>query len=94
MKSYDLVTQFMDGLEAIYKACDQIREAGGCANCPINHNCIDDTSVGDFANFASKGSMIEMLGFGKDCEDYASEQEMKDYHDWLNAERDRELWAD
>ena len=75
--------KFINLLEVIYEACGSIQDAGGCDVCPIKHNCLNDTAVADFANFCTKGSLKEFLGFAEDVENYASEQEMADYHEWL-----------
>jgi hypothetical protein len=85
---------FIDSLGTIYDACNFIQDAGGCDKCPIKHVCLGETAVADFANFCTKNSLREFLDFADDVENYANEQDMNNYHDWLNAERDRELWAD
>ena len=77
------VSDFMDSLGTIYDACGFIQDAGGCDKCPIKHNCLNETSVTEFANFCTKGSLKEFLDFADDVENYASEQEMADYHEWL-----------
>jgi hypothetical protein len=87
---------FIDLLGVIYEACGTIQDAGGCDKCPIKHNCLNDTSVAEFANFCTKGSLEEFLGFADDAENYANAQDMDDYHTWLNAQIDKELetWVD
>lgn len=89
-------TNFIDLLGVIYEACGTIQDAGGCDVCPIKHNCLNDTSVAEFANFCTKGSLEEFLGFADGAENYANEQDMDDYHTWLNAQIDKELetWVD
>lgn len=77
---------FIDALEDIYNACGSIQDAGGCDACPIKHNCLDDTSVSEFANFCTKDSLNEFMGFAEDVENYASELEMANYHEWLKRE--------
>ncbi|MBQ1295095.1 MAG: hypothetical protein IIY21_13720 [Clostridiales bacterium] len=74
---------FIDALEDIYEACASIQDAGGCDKCPIKHNCLDDTSVAEFANFCTRGSLEEFMGFAEDVENYANEQDMADYHEWM-----------
>ena len=74
---------FIDLLGVIYEACGSIFDAGGCDVCPIKNNCLDDTSVAEFANFCTRGSLSDFLDFAGDVENYASEQEMADYHEWL-----------
>ena len=80
------VNDFIDSLGTIYDACGYIQDAGGCDVCPIKHNCLNDTSVTEFANFCTKGSLIEFLGFADDVENYANEQDLLNYHEWLKRE--------
>ena len=87
----EIANRFISCLSDVYDACGYIKEAGGCDKCSINHNCIEDTSVSEFANFVTRGTVKEMLDFADDIENYADEQ---NYHDWLNSERERELWND
>ena len=75
--------KFINLLEVIYEACGSIQDAGGCDKCPIKHNCLDDTSVAEFANFCTRGSLSDFLDFAGDVENYSNEQEMADYHEWL-----------
>ena len=90
------VSDFIDSLGTIYDACGYIQDAGACDVCPIKHNCLNDTSVAEFANFCTKGSLKEFLDFADDAENYANAQDMDDYHTWLNAQIDKELetWVD
>lgn len=85
---------FIDLLGVIYDACGSIQDAGGCDVCPIKHNCLNDTSVAEFANFCTKGSLKEFLDFADDAENYANEQEWNNYHIWMDAEKEREIWQD
>ncbi len=86
--------KFIDLLEVIYEACGSIQDAGGCDKCPIKHNCLNDTSVAEFANFCTKGSLTEFMGFAEDVQNYEREQEWNNYHSWMDAEREREKWQD
>lgn len=88
------VSDFIDALGTIYDACGYIKDNGGCDACPIKHNCIDETDVTEFANFVTKGSLKEFLDFSDDVERWAGEQEAVRYHEWLEAEREREIWQD
>lgn len=90
----DRSTKFIDLLEVIYDACTYIQEAGGCDRCPIRNNCIDDTSVAEFADFVTKGSLTEMLDLADDIENYGNEQDMADYYAELKAQTERELEAE
>lgn len=68
-----IAKEFIDHLEKVFDACTEIQDAGGCSKCPISHNCIDETTVSEFANFCTKGKLDEFLGFAKDCEEYGYE---------------------
>lgn len=91
------VSDFMDSLGTIYEACGYINDAGGCDRCPIKHNCLDDTSVAEFANFVTKGSLKEMLDLAEDIENFGNEQDMADYFEEYEAQLGKELdteWVD
>lgn len=91
MDSTKQTKAFMDALESLFNRCTDIKEASGCDRCPIRHNCIDDTTVSCFANFATKGSIIEFYDFAKDVEEYANAQDRADYLEELNASVRREV---
>lgn len=82
-----IVSDFIDSLGTIYDACGFIQDSNACDGCPIKHNCLNDTAVADFANFCTKGSLKEFLDFADDVENFSNEQDMADYHEWLNAMR-------
>ncbi len=85
----EIANRFISCLSDVYDACGYIKEVGACDKCPLQNNCIEDTSVSEFANFVTRGTVKEMLDFADDVEKYADEQ---NYHEWLDAEREREIW--
>lgn len=87
----DAVKALMDALENLFDRCIEITDAGGCDRCPIHHVCIDSTSVKEFADTATKGSITEFFDFAKDVEEYANAQERLDYLEELNAQTRREV---
>lgn len=91
MDSNAMAKAFMDALESVFDGCTGIRDAGGCDRCPIRHKCIDDTSVSEFADTTTKGSIIEFFDFAKDVEEYANAQDRMDYLEELNAQTRREV---
>lgn len=94
MKNRDIAFNFTERLEDIYDACSFIQEAGGCDKCPILRNCINETSVAEFADFVTRGSITEMLDFADDIENYANEQDAAEWYAELKADAERELDAE
>lgn len=74
-KKSEKAREFIDYLGEVYDACGYIHEMGGCDKCPIKHNCLDETTVTEFANFCTKGAVKEMLDFADDVENYISEED-------------------
>ena len=71
--------EIINALAEVFQACSNISEAGICDKCPIRYNCIDDTTFSEICSFVSIGEFDEMIGLGKDADDYANEQDMADY---------------
>ena len=46
----EIASEFIDYLGEVYDACGYIHDMGGCDKCPIKHNCLDETTVTEFAN--------------------------------------------
>ncbi len=90
----EVANDFITSLGDLYDTCGFIQDAGGCDRCPLKGNCLDETTLNEFANFVTKGNIREFLGFGEDVENYANEQDMANYHAELDAQKERELWAD
>lgn len=87
----EIASEFIDYLGEVYDACEYIHDMGGCDKCPIKHNCLDETTVTEFANFCTKGTVKEMLDFADDVEKYVTTDE--DYIYDL-ADRQRKLERD
>ena len=94
MNHGDTARRFVDTLGDIYDACHYISEMGACSGCPLKHNCLDETPLMQIAEDISIGTFADLLYFADDVENYEQEQDFENYHEWMNAERDRELWAD
>lgn len=94
MTNKEIVYRFQDHLETLYEACGSIQYAGGCDKCPLKTNCLDDTSVSEFANFTTKRALKEFLDFADDIENYNNEQDMDNYHIWIDAQKEVEKWQD
>lgn len=71
----EIASEFIDYLGEVYDACGYIHDMGGCDKCPIKHNCLDETTVTEFANFCTKGTVKEMLDFADDVEKYVTADE-------------------
>lgn len=87
----DIAYQFIERLDDIYDSCGYIQEFGACDKCPLMTNCIEDTSVAEFQNFCTPSVLKEFLDFAQDIENHADEQ---DFHDWMESQKERELWED
>lgn len=62
-------------LEDIFEACGSIKDAGACDKCPLKHFCIEDTTVDEFCDSATKGMLVETFGFADDVEEFISEED-------------------
>lgn len=71
----EIASEFIDYLGEVYDACGYIHDMGGCDKCPMKNNCLDETTVSEFANFCTKDSVKEMLDFADDVENYIHEKE-------------------
>lgn len=85
---------FVKALSEIYDACCYINDMGACSGCPVKYNCFDETSLSQIAEEIPIGAFADLLYFAEDVESRANEQDFDDYHEWLNAETERELWED
>ena len=90
----EVVRRFTATLGDIYDSCGYIKDAGACDRCPLKAHCLDDTTVTEFADGAPKKSIEEMLGLAEDIEAYGNEQDLEDYHEWMNRGREEESWLD
>lgn len=75
----EIASEFIDYLGEVYDACRYIHDMGGCDKCPMKNNCLDETTVSEFANFCTKGAVKEMLDFAEDVEEYVHEQEFEEW---------------
>ena len=71
----EIASDFIDYLGEVYDACGYIHDMGGCDKCPMKNNCLDETTVTEFANFCTKGTVKEMLDFADDVEKYVTADE-------------------
>ena len=71
----EIASEFIDYLGEVYDACGYIHDMGGCDKCPMKNNCLDETTVSEFANFCTKGTVKEMLDFADDVEKYVTTDE-------------------
>lgn len=71
----EIASEFIDYLGEVYDACGYIHDMGGCDKCPMKNNCLDETTVTEFANFCTKGTVKEMLDFADDVEKYVTADE-------------------
>ena len=87
----EMANRLIAGLNEIFEVCGYIQDAGACDGCPLRLNCIDDTSVAEFADTVSRKTVTEFLGYADDVENYSREQE---YHDWMDSQKEYDLWQD
>lgn len=90
----EIASEFIDYLGEVYDACGHIQNMGGCDKCPMKHNCLDETSVTEFANFCTKQTVKEMLDFADDVEDYIHEQELAEWEATNRWKGIDPSWAD
>ena len=64
----DIASEFIERLDDIYTACGYIMGTHKCEGCPIKYNCIDDTSVGEFANYVTRDKLKEFLDYADEVE--------------------------
>lgn len=91
---YAIASDLINSFGYLFDNCTYIQDAGGCDRCPLKTTCLDDTSVSEFIDSVTDNRIEEFLGFGEDVENYANEQDMQNYHEWMKAEMERELWGD
>ena len=89
MIASEVANRLISNLSEVFEACGYIQDAGACDKCPMKAFCLEDTTVTEFADSVTRRTVKEMLDFADDVEKYADEQ---NYHEWLDAEREREIW--
>lgn len=88
-----IASDLLDRLGDICDACAYIDEAGACNKCPMEVHCLKENDVLMFGTSCTEDTVKEFMDFADDVENYANQQDFENYHEWLEAERERELWV-
>lgn len=79
--------EFGDALEALYKACDSIRYADGCEDCPLEYRCLADNTFVTVAHEVPFAIFDEMLDYAVECRDRTDEVDIENEYALYMDER-------
>ena len=82
--------EFGEALDKLYQACDSIRYARACDDCPLEYKCIATNTFWTVAREVPFEEFEEMLNFAEDCRDTTDERDIEA----LYADRQRKAEAE
>ena len=69
--------EFGEALDKLYQACDSIRYADECDNCPLEYKCIAVNTFWTVAREVPFEIFEEMLDYAEDCRDTTDERDIE-----------------